>query len=227
MKKPLKRGSGTAPPQDHHGKNNTPNSIHLPPITVGVMGSAGGQIPDEVYGKLYRLGQEIARRGYVLITGASPGLPHEAIKGAKSRGGITIGVSPALNFGEHMMKYKAPCRGYDAIIYTGSGLMGREIENIRSCDIVILAGGRSGTLGEFAIAYDESKLIGVLLGTGGITDNIEAIINFINKETEATVLYEQDPSKLLDLLVDAYNRKLRPYYLTVLANRNPDGELEE
>ena len=28
---------------------------------------------------------------------------------------------------------------YDAIIYTGSGLMGREIENIRSCDVVIFA----------------------------------------------------------------------------------------
>ncbi|MFZ5593982.1 MAG: hypothetical protein ACOY4D_06955 [Pseudomonadota bacterium] len=33
-------------------------------------------------------------------------------------------------------------------------------------------GGRSGTLGEFAIAYDEGKLIGVLQGSGGITEKI-------------------------------------------------------
>ena len=33
-----------------------------------------------------------------------------------------------------------------AIVFTGSGLMGREIENIRSCDLVVFMGGRSGTL---------------------------------------------------------------------------------
>ena len=63
-----------------------------------------------------------------------------------------VGISPALNLEEHVNKYRSRTRGYGAIIYTGSGLMGREIENIRSCDVVIFAGGRSGSLGEFAIA---------------------------------------------------------------------------
>jgi predicted Rossmann-fold nucleotide-binding protein len=71
--------------------------------------------------------------------------------------------------------------GYDAIIYTGSGLMGREIENIRSCDVVIFAGGRSGTLGEFAIAYDEGKVIGVLESTGGITQHLSTIITMVSQ----------------------------------------------
>ncbi|OGF98459.1 MAG: hypothetical protein A2Z06_03385 [Candidatus Glassbacteria bacterium RBG_16_58_8] len=190
------------------------------------MGSAGGSLSDEILRKVYRLGQEIAKKGFVLITGACPGLPHEAIKGAKSVGGKTVGISPALNFREHMLKYKSPCRGYDAIIYTGSGLMGREIENIRSCDIVIFAGGRSGTLGEFAIAYDEAKVIGVLLGTGGITEKIETIIQYVDKETGAQVVFDDDPGKLLDRLVEVYNRVLLPYNLSVLANRNPDGEME-
>jgi uncharacterized protein (TIGR00725 family) len=203
------------------------NHQHILPIAVGVMGSAGGKLSKEIYRKVYTLGQEIAKRGYVLITGACPGLPHEAIQGAKSMGGITIGISPALNFGEHMMKYKSPCRGYDAIIYTGSGLMGREIENIRSCDLVILAGGRSGTLGEFAIAYDEAKVIGVLLSTGGISENIQTIIEYIDKDTGAKVLYDDDPAKLLDRLVEVYNRELLPYYRSVLANRDPDGLLEK
>ena len=34
--------------------------------------------------------------------------------------------------------------------------------------IVIIVGGRSGTLVEFSIAYDEGRLIGVLTGTGGV-----------------------------------------------------------
>jgi predicted Rossmann-fold nucleotide-binding protein len=70
-----------------------------------------------------------------------------------------VGISPALSLQEHVQRYNSPADGFDAIIYTGSGLMAREIENIRSSDIVVIAGGRSGTLGEFAIAYDEDRLI--------------------------------------------------------------------
>jgi len=195
-------------------------------ISVGVMGSAGGKLSRDILQKGYRMGQEIARRGCVLITGACPGLPHQAVLGAKSAGGTVVGISPALNFEEHAMKYASPYNGYDAIIYTGSGLMGREIENIRSCDLVVFMGGRSGTLGEFAIAYDEAKVIGVLKGTGGITDRIETIISFIEKNTGAQVVYSEEPADLLSKLIAVYQERLLPYYKTILANSNADGDLE-
>ncbi len=165
----------------------------FPRMTVGVMGSAGGKLEDRARQLVYRLGASIARRGYVLITGTCPGIPHEAVRGAKAEGGIVVGVSPALNLEEHVGKYHSPTKGYDAIIYTGSGLMGREIENIRSCDVVIFAGGRSGTLGEFAIAYDEAKVIRVLEGSGGITDHFKGIIAMMKKETGAIVCYGVNP----------------------------------
>jgi len=201
-----------------------PSKLHR--IAVGVMGSAGGDIAPGVMDKVYQLGQEIARRNWVLVTGACPGLPHQAVRGANAEGGTVVGISPALNFGEHMLKYRSPCRGYDVIIYTGSGLMGREIENIRTCDMVILAGGRSGTLGEFAIAYDEAKIIGALTGTGGITDHLREIISFIRKDTGARVVYSDDPLELMDGLASIYQTELLPYYRTVLANSDPDGLLE-
>ena len=195
-------------------------------ISVGVMGSAGGDLNRQCLDKAHRMGKEIARRGCVLITGACPGLPHQAVLGAREAGGTVVGISPALNFEEHAMKYASPYHGYDAIIYTGSGLMGREIENIRSCDMVVFMGGRSGTLGEFAIAYDEAKVIGVLKGTGGITDKIETIISFIQKNTGAQVVYSESPEELLDKLLEVYNQRLLPYYKTILANSSPDGDLE-
>ena len=160
-----------------------PGDDLFPRMTIGVMGSSGGHIPPEVSGRVYELGREIARRRYVLITGACPGIPHEAVKGVKSIGGVVVGVSPALNIEEHVVKFHSPVHGYDALIYTGSGLMGREIENIRSCDVVVFAGGRSGTLGEFAIAYDEGKVIGILEGTDGITEHLQTIVSFVKKET--------------------------------------------
>lgn len=196
-------------------------------MTVGVMGSAGGELSSEVRQRVRCLGSVIAERGYVLITGACPGLPHEAVTGAKEVGGIVVGVSPALNMEEHVLKYRSPTRGYDAIIYTGSGLMGREIENIRSCDVVIFAGGRSGSLGEFAIAYDEAKVIGVLKSTGGITDHLEEIVGMVAKETGATVCYDEDPRHLLDKLEAIYEQHILPRHTRALEQGGgPDGVAE-
>lgn len=198
----------------------------FPKMTIGVMGSSGGTISPDVSQKVYELGKEIGRRRYVLITGACPGLPHEAVKGSKSMGGIVVGVSPALNLEEHIVKFKSPVRGYDALIYTGSGLMGREIENIRSCDAVVFAGGRSGTLGEFAIAYDEAKVIGILESTGGITEHLKSIVSLFRKETGAVLVSSPDPGVLLDQLEQVYKDCLFPRYLGLMANRDPDGIAE-
>jgi uncharacterized protein (TIGR00725 family) len=190
------------------------------------MGSAGGKLEDKTRQLIHRLGGAIARRGYVLVTGACPGIPHEAAKGAKEEEGVVVGVSPALNFEEHVGRYHSPTRGYDALIYTGSGLMGREIENIRSCDVVIFAGGRSGTLGEFAIAYDEAKVIGILSGTGGITEHLSEIMGIIKKETGAIVCYDADPECLLDKLEHIYEERILPRHLKVLEGHDPDGTIE-
>ena len=88
-------------------------------------------------------------------------------------------------------------------------------------------GGRSGTLGEFAIAYDEGKVIGVLQGTGGIADRMETIVDLVQKRTGAQVLYSRDPHDLLEKLIAVYDEKLLPYYKTVLANSDPDGKAED
>ncbi len=173
-------------------------------LTVGVMGSASDDEPEAVRRLAFRLGEAIAARGYVLITGACPGLPHACARGTKARDGLSVGISPALSLDEHVHKYQSPADVFDVLIYTGSGLMGREVTNIRSSDMVIIVGGRSGTLGEFAIAYDEGKLIGVLEGTGGITGELPALIETLQKGTGAKVLFDADPARLVERLAEAY-----------------------
>jgi len=174
-------------------------------LMIGVMGSSGGNLGEEVLRKAYSLGEAIAERDAILITGGCPGLPYEAVRGAKAKGGLVVGISPGLSIDEHRGKYASPVEGFDVLIYTGSGLMGREVTNIRSCDIVVIAGGRTGTLGELAIAYDEGRLIGVLTGTGGITEIVEEILRVSGKETGACVLYDDDPVKLVDRLIRYYH----------------------
>ena len=97
--------------------------------------------------------------------------------------------------------------------------MGRELINIRSSDIVIIVGGRSGTLGEFAIAYEEGKLIGILTGTGGITAALPAVEATIGKSTGSEVIYGSEPQELVKRLLERYQSG------TYLCPCHPDSEM--
>jgi uncharacterized protein (TIGR00725 family) len=176
--------------------------------SVAVVGSAGGELSAEARGLCRELGREIARRGCTIVTGACPGLPQEAVFGAKELGGLSVGISPALCLDEHRYRYHSPYEEYDVLIFTGSGLMGREVDVIRSSDVVVVAGGRSGTLGEFSIAYDDGNVIAALLGTGGIADHLEGIVSLIRKDTGTEMIYSGDPVALLDQALACHDRRV-------------------
>ena len=179
-------------------------------IQIGVMGSAGGVITEDQLALARRLGRRIAELGCVIVTGACPGLPHAAVLGAHDGGGESLGVSPARSREEHVDVFESPLDPYSAIVFTGSGLMGRETHNIHSSDFVLFAGGRSGTLGEFCIAYDEGKLIGVLRNSGGISNDFAGIAQLVRKATGAAIVEDDDPERLVDTCLDRYQAEDRP-----------------
>lgn len=180
--------------------------MHSMRIKIGVMGSAGGEMQPEIMEKCVEMGRAIADEGCAILTGGCPGLPHAAVIGCKQNGGLTVGVSPAMSLDEHVNVYGSPTDHIDVMIYTGSGLMGREVIGVRSCDIVIIVGGRSGTLGEFAIAYDEGRPIGVLTGTGGVADHIDDFLPIIKKQTGSRIIYDADPRRLVQRCVAEYRK---------------------
>lgn len=194
------------------------------PLVIGVMGSASEPIDPSLPPLVERLGAAIARAGCTLITGACPGLPQHAVIGASAAGGLVVGISPALSEAEHVQRYASPTEGYDVLVYTGSGLMGREVVNIRSSDIVIIVGGRSGTLGEFAIAYDEGRLIGVLRGSGGVADMVDELVSRIRKDTGAVIVTDSDPERLVDRLVTQWRTEHRLHPHVFHADWAPTGE---
>jgi len=171
--------------------------------SVGVMGSSAAEAPglaiDSRLGSLAaRLGQAIADRQCALVTGATSGLPHLVSVAARQAGALTIGISPAINEKEHRDVYRLPLDGLEVVIYTGFGLKGRNIINIRASDVVIIFGGSIGTLNEFTIAFDEGKVIGVLNGTGGIADHLKEVISYCGKEAASRVIFDESPEKLID-----------------------------
>jgi uncharacterized protein (TIGR00725 family) len=146
------------------------------------------------------MGAEIARRGYVLVTGATSGIPYRAAKGAKIAGGTVIGLSPAASKAAHVKTYRLPVDYHDLIIYTGFEYSGRNLLLVRSSDATITICGRIGTLNEFTTAFEDGKPTGVLEGSGGTADMVRDILKESHRGM-GKVVFASEPSDLLDLVV--------------------------
>lgn len=176
--------------------------------TIGLMASSRAELSGSDVGRLTRLaerlGQVIAERGCVLVTGATTGFPDIVSREARRHGCLTIGISPASSREEHTYRYSLPDDGVDVIVYTGFGLKGRNVINVRSSDVVIILGGGIGTLNEFTIAYDEGKIVGVIEGTGGVADQIKELAALSSKPAGSELVFESSPEKLIDLCLKVF-----------------------
>jgi predicted Rossmann-fold nucleotide-binding protein len=65
--------------------------------TVEAMGSADDQVDVTTAARVQQLGTAIAQHGCTLLTGACPGLPDAAVRGAKTARGLLVGISPGLS----------------------------------------------------------------------------------------------------------------------------------
>ena len=109
---------------------------------IGVIGAS--QPSEELLPIAERVGKEIAKRGGVLICGGMGGIMESACKGAKSQGGITVGILPTIT--------RDSANPYiDIPIVTGMGYA-RNIIVVLSSEAIIAIGGAYGTLTELAFA---------------------------------------------------------------------------
>src|ERR671933_1913199 len=168
-------------------------------LKIGVMGSASDTLPaDEaaaLRAKSEALGQAIAARDCVVLTGATTGTPYLVGRTARAAGALHVGVSPALNEREHVERYGLPTDACDLVIYTGFGLKGRNVVLVRSSDIALFVGGSVGSLNEFTIAHDEGRVVGCLTGTGGTADEVRRLLQVLPHKTGARVIYKDDPAE--------------------------------
>jgi len=182
------------------------STIFRPTYKICVSGAAEtGHCSDTALKHAEQLGAEIARRGYILVTGATTGLPYWAAKGAKEQGGVVIGFSPAATKLAHVKSYRLPLDYHDIVIYTGFNYAGRNLILTRSSDAIITICGRMGTLNEFTIGFEDKKPIGVLEGSGGTADMLREIVENSHRGP-GKVVFESDPMKLLDTLMEVVKK---------------------
>jgi hypothetical protein len=121
-------------------------SVSRKPFIVGIVGSHEDDTTAMKEAAL--LGEEIARRGYVLLTGGGTGVMKAACEGAHRRGGLVVGILPN--------ERKRPIKDYpnefvDIPIYTGMS-DARNVINAKTPHVLIALKGGTGTLSEIALA---------------------------------------------------------------------------
>ncbi len=145
---------------------------------VAVIGSSTAKLYDEEYILAYRLGKEIAKRGWVVVCGGRGGIMEAVCKGAREEEGLTVGILPSYE-GEEANPY------VNIKIRTGMS-WNRNPLVVASGDVVVAIGGNWGTLSEIAYAlilkkpivgYRTHKIEGLFHA-----ESLEEILLFIDKK---------------------------------------------
>jgi len=128
---------------------------------IGVIGA--GDCDKGISDNAYRVGQEIANRGYGLVCGGLGGVMEAAAKGCKQNGGLTVGIIPQEDPDQANSFI-------DIVIPSGIGIM-RNLLVVRASVGLIAVGGRFGTLSEIAFALQLEKPL-VALNSWDVSETV-------------------------------------------------------
>ncbi len=171
-------------------------------IKVGVSGAADTTYAGlDAFEKAKELGREIARHGGITVTGATTGFPFYSAMGAKDECGFSIGFSPAATEREHLEVYRLPLDYMDVVVYTGFGYSGRDLLFVRSCDAMVIGPGRVGTINEFAVAFEDHRVIGVLRGQSDTDELLDLLIDAAHRPND-NIVFETDPKALVEMMIE-------------------------
>lgn len=178
---------------------------------IGVFGSSEDDF-SYILQKAQSLGNELAKRNVIVVTGASSGIPYEVALSAYKRKAEIWGFSYAVDISKQQ-EFSPSCDlsiykklTYIPNDYRFSSLseVCKKYRNVTStavCDAGIIISGRWGTLNEFTNLYDMGKVIGVLSKTEGIANELPRLLKIINKESKAKVIFEDSPAELVDKII--------------------------
>ena len=167
------------------------------PLLVTVIGKSAKNPSDPVPPQALRAAEEVGRllaeRGAVVVSGGLSGVMEAVSRGAKSAGGLVIGILPGFD--------KRDANEYvDIALTTGMGWM-RNTLTVRAADAVIMISGGIGTLNELTVAYEDKPTV-ILEGTGGWSDRIREIAykgKHLDEAGIAELHFAKTPAEAVDL----------------------------
>ena len=144
-----------------------------------------------------KLGEELAKKGYIIFNGGRDGIMEMVSKGVEKAGGTSIGILP---FDEK----KVEANPFISIpVYTGLDYQMRSLLMMKNVDVVISIGGAVGTAIEIFAAYANGIPIILFTGTGGWTDKMANCMGddmYIDGRKLAPILKASSIEEILDIL---------------------------
>lgn len=169
-------------------------------IQVGIVGGFAHTSSPQSLISLWTLGAEIGRCRLALVYEALSALALDVAEVAREFGARTVAISPATSAGEHELVV-GPLGENELVLFIGSKPSECQRMVVDSSDILVFAGGESDLLQLFDYAQEQGKTIGILVGTGGICDDVETVkVHFVGGHG-GVVVCESDPARLLDNLL--------------------------
>ncbi len=177
-------------------------------IQIGVMGSAADtKYSKEVERIAERVGELLAEAGVATVFGAekdSDSLSTAACRGAKRKGGLTVGVT----YGKHKDIWERDMADFIVV----SGLErggGRETTLVLSCDAIIAISGGSGTLTELAIAYQADIPMVAIKTTGGWAEKLAD--TYIDARKRRKVIGANSPEEAVKIAIREAKKYIKKY----------------
>jgi len=178
------------------------------PLLVTVIGKSAKSpvdpVPPQALAAAEEVGRLLAQRGAVVVSGGLSGVMEAVSRGAKSAGGLVIGILPGLD--------KRDANAFvDIALTTGMGWM-RNTLTVRAADAVIMISGGIGTLNELTVAYEDKPTV-ILEGTGGWSDRIREIAyqgKHLDEAGIAELYFAQTPADAVEMALDLARSSTAP-----------------
>lgn len=170
---------------------------------IVVLGSSKAICTKNAYKIAEEVGEEIAKRGCITMTGGGLGVMEAALKGAKKQGGQTVAIIPWENI------YKVNDYA-DIVIATGIG-WSRDAINLNSCDGAIVVHGGAGTLNEVTYGYISKKPIVAIKKSGGIAKDIAG--KYLDIRKSAKIMNADSASEAVSKILNAVKEREKKGYI--------------
>jgi len=170
-------------------------------IQIGVI-TTYDPVPEATVEKTRALGEALAARKCITLTGGNGGLMTVVSEAVTKHGGITVGIiaHELEDAGEDHRLYNP----FNTIrIKTGQTYTARSPTVVRSSDAIIMVAGGVGTLTELAIAYNLKKPIIVLTGTGLMADKVASAFpdGYLDHRKLTRIFFTDDPAKAVEAAI--------------------------
>lgn len=154
-----------------------------------------------------RLGEELSRRGIIVITGGGKGTPHAVNRGVQNKKGISIAYISTSKEDDLDNKENSIITNP---IYTGMGWDGRSVLAVKNADVLVVLGGANGTLNEITLAYLNKIPIYILKNSSELIRRFEEMLlekKFIDQRRNVPICFFENIDILLNVLIRLKERK--------------------